>query len=311
MNLTLFFAESLPDPFDLRAYVASGAGYLGGGLNRENWERAITAITKMSVKKISHPGINFLVKHVGQIFRNLFSIALEDVKKGEEFSATLKLMPSVVEAHLIKLFDNMLWKLMEESSKSSHTSLEPMYSTLDPCLPTFQSYNAKELGNDETYIKKDGSFVKTPNKTDMQEKSMIASVKEKLSFMLNLDGRKAKSYLVQYDKKRTTKKTGFLPDERSSMMTNDEIEVVVRRSYEYIIALMEFNLVILRFQINHYLYIGFKDRLDSWTREVVMENWEDKVQPDESIQNEINELEGKISGLQDSLLEVQRIQSKF
>ena len=306
------FVESLPDPFDLREHVASGAGYLQGGLNRENWERAITAITKMSVKKISHPGINFLVKHVGQIFRNLFSVALDDVKKGEEFSATLKLMPTIVETHLSRLFDNMLWKLMEQSAKSSHTSLEPMYSTLDPSLPTFQSYHVGEkIENKETYIEQNGQFVKTPNKKEIQERGIVEAMKEKVACMLNLDGKKAKQYLTQYDEKRATRKSGFLPDKRTAMMTKDEINVVVQRAFEYIIALVEFNLIILRFQINHYLYIGFKDRLDSWTREVVMENWDNLVEPDESIQREIDELEGKIIGLQDSLLEVQRIQSKF
>lgn len=75
--------DSLPDPNELNGLVPTGAGYLQGGLQRENWERAITSsrciilylffpkvhfsfkliyffssiiVTKMTIKKISHPG---------------------------------------------------------------------------------------------------------------------------------------------------------------------------------------------------------------------------------------------------------------
>jgi hypothetical protein len=55
----------------LKEYVTSGAGYLQGGLQRENWERATLAIVKMNSKKC--PGINFFIKHVGSIFSHTIS----------------------------------------------------------------------------------------------------------------------------------------------------------------------------------------------------------------------------------------------
>lgn len=64
--------DTLPDPYELKEYVSSGTGYLVGGLQRENWERAMVQITKVCVKDVSHPGINYLIKHVGLIFRRLF-----------------------------------------------------------------------------------------------------------------------------------------------------------------------------------------------------------------------------------------------
>jgi hypothetical protein len=118
--------ESLPDPYELRDVVPSVTGYLGSGLNRENWERAMVQITKVCVKEVSHPGINFLIKHVGSIFRRLFTLALDDVKCGEEFSSTFKLLPNQVEKHLVSEFDHMLWTLMEYVASQTHCSLEPM-----------------------------------------------------------------------------------------------------------------------------------------------------------------------------------------
>jgi hypothetical protein len=60
--LGLFHAllvESIPDPNELRKYVPNGAGYLNGGLKREDHEHAMTQITKACLKQITHPGINF------------------------------------------------------------------------------------------------------------------------------------------------------------------------------------------------------------------------------------------------------------
>lgn len=121
--------ESLPDPFELKDIVGNATGFLGGGLQRENWERAMVQITRVCVKRVSHPGINYLIKHVGCIFRRLFSLALEDVKQGEELSATFKLLPAAVEKHFLKEFDDLLWGLLQNVAYTTHLSLEPMVRT--------------------------------------------------------------------------------------------------------------------------------------------------------------------------------------
>ena len=120
--------EALPDPFELKKVVGNATGYLGGGLQRENWERAMVQITKVCVKNVSHPGINYLIKHVGCIFRKLFSLALDDIKTGEQLSSTFKLLPTAVEKHLLTEFDVMLWALMENAANMTHLALEPMVS---------------------------------------------------------------------------------------------------------------------------------------------------------------------------------------
>jgi len=126
--------EALPDPYDFRDLVANATGYLGGKLERENWERAMVQIVTVCLKRISHPGINFLIKHVGSIYRNLFNVALEDLKQGEKLSASFKLLPGVVEKTLISEFDDMLWDLMIEAADKTQCSLEPMVSNLCKCI---------------------------------------------------------------------------------------------------------------------------------------------------------------------------------
>lgn len=306
--------ESLPDPFQLREVVGNGAGYLQGGLQRENWERAITAIVKMTVKEVSHPGINFLIKHVGQIFRRMFVIALEDVKHGEEFSATLKLIPSQVETFLTGKFDEMLWEVMEGASKLSHQALEPMYSTLDPTLPTFDSSIPNDNEEDENLYKlgENGSYVKTQSKKEKQEHKMMEGLKQMISKAWNLNGEEAKKMLSEHNLKKATEKKHFLPDQRTAMINDEEVEVVITTAFKYIIALMQFNNTILRFQIHHYLYQGFKKELDSFTRKVLLEDWTKLVNVDaQALQKEITEVKDKLDGLRESLHEVQRIQAKL
>jgi hypothetical protein len=136
-------------------------------------------ITKVSVENVSHPGINYLIKHVGCIFRRLFSLALEDIKTGEQLSSTFKLLPTAVEKHFLKEFDVMLWALMQNAANMTHLALEPMvslpltvlvllpgllltpgtlfanlnrqYSTVDPNLPTFHALGVDQDEGNERY----------------------------------------------------------------------------------------------------------------------------------------------------------------
>lgn len=305
--------DSLPDPYELKEYVPSGAGYLQGGLQRENWERAITSISQMTVKKISHPGINFLIKHVGAIIRRLFAIALNYIKENGELSSTFKLMPNAVESHILRIFDDMLWDLMRHAAEKSHVALEPMYTTLDPNLPTFHPIDEEPTKYDMALPNvNDSSFsVDTPSKGEGRVKRMMTSYMEKVQNMMSLDGLKAKQMLRDEAVKKFTEKGTFLPDERTSMITDQESKFVIDRAFQYVVALLEFNNVMIRFQMNHYLYEGFKKRLSTFSREALLKDWETLVEPNDQIEAEIKVLEGKIDGLTESLDEVKRIQAKF
>jgi hypothetical protein len=79
--------DSLPDPYELQRHVANTTGYMNGGLLHEAWERAMVQITTVLMRDVSHPGVNYVVKHICSIFRRLADLAIEDVKNGDEISA--------------------------------------------------------------------------------------------------------------------------------------------------------------------------------------------------------------------------------
>lgn len=244
--------------------------------------------------------------------RRLFGIALEDVKEGDEISKTLKLLPPTVERDLIQMFDETLWTLMKDAADKSHIALEPMYSSLDSTLPTFHPIDEGTSDEPELYVKgTDNQFKKKEAKKETIMNAFMGNLKSKMDSFLSIDGKIAKDMLKNEAKKRFAEKKSFLPDERTTMINRKESELVINRAYQYIVALLEFNNVMLRFQMNHYLYEGFKERLSKFSRDVLLKDWEKLIERDTTLVKQIEELEGKITGLTDSLDEVKKIQSRF
>ena len=275
--------DALPDPFELKDQVANVCGYLCGGLQHENWERAMVEITRVCLKDVSEPGLNFIVKHVGCIFRRLFMIALNDVRQGEEFSAEFQLIPTGLERFLVSEFDEMLWDLLVKASSELNSSMEPMYSTIDPNLLDYRKVSKQELENGE--------------EEEEEKKSWFQSFKDVTQLVREKHNRHA------------TEKKSFLPDQRTSMITEEETEKILERSFEYILAMSEFNLIVCKFQLNHHLYQGFKRSLRSTLMARINEaNWEELTQTSADVEGRISEIESQIKGLRDSLLDVQRMQ---
>eukprot|EP00392_Amoebophrya_sp_AT5.2_P007529 g7544.t1 len=303
--------DRMPEPHNLKKYVPMATGYLQGGLQRENWERAIVEIIKHCVKKVAHPGINFFVKHVGSIFRRLFALALDDVKTGEQFSATFSLLPVSVEKFLHSEFDSMLWKLMVDATEKTHCSLEPMYTTVNPNLPTFVSSTVAART-----LKLNGSRQVTSHENVrlLEEDGFFDSLRKKACALVSGSGEQAKKILRDENQERAQTKKEFLSDERTAMITGEETTLILQRSFEYIAALMEFNLVTLEFQFNHYLYQGFKDALQrefGGGKLVVESDFSKLVQPDAAAQERVGELEMQIEGLREALGVVVKMQTKL
>ena len=302
--------ESLPDPFSLRQHVANGAGYLSGGLQHENWERATVQITSVLMKDMSHPGVNYLVKHIGNIFRRMFQVALEDIKKGSELSLTFQLLPANIYKLLTTEYEEMLWDLMVNAVDKIHCSVEPLFSTIDPSIPTFHSLPRNDISTGiPLYVRQqNGNYVPAASEKEKTEKSLMEWASQKVTALVNGSGTQAKEFLRQERRQRAVKKRAFLPDERTTMITNEEIDIILKRSFEYIVALMEFILIILRFQMNHYMYVGFKTMLDTkFAQSAGQVNWEALVQPDPLLSNRIEELKEQIESISDSLTTVQKI----
>ena len=309
--------DALPNPNNLKKLVPNGTGFLGGGLQRENWERAMVQITRVCIKDVSHPGINYLIKHVGCIFRRLFTLSLEDIKQGEEFSSTFKLMPNAVEKYLNDEFDTMLWSLLKNAADKTHGVLEPMYSTVDPNLPTFHVTNLDDDTSQAYFIEKNGKYEPANTSKESQLESITAKLTRKFSTLLAFNGSgtgmEAKSFLKSENRDRAMTKKAFLSDERTAMITGEETDKIIRRSFEYMVALMEFNIVILKFQLNHFLYQGFKDEISrSFTRKIGGKaDWTNLVAVDPALTDQLEKLKEQIAGLTASLHEVQRMYRKI
>ena len=303
--------DALPDPYQLRDKVPNVTGFLSGGLQHENWERAMVEITRVCLKDVSHPGLNFVIKHVGSIFRRLFTIAMEDVKQGEELSAEFKQLPKGVERFLISEFDDMLWELMRNVSNEVHSSMEPMYSTIDPNLPTFPCKRLLVDSQKNQYVKKDDQYVKADEDLEKQyQEGWLSSLTARMNALMNQkSSQSAKSFLEDENRKRATTKKSFLPDERAAMITEEETEMILQRAFEYIVALLEFNLFVFKFQLNHHLYQGFKKSIRSILMSKVNDaDWDELVQPDPGIDGQLVILEEQRKALKDALDDVLRLQ---
>lgn len=279
--------EELPDPFVLKNQVANATGYLADGLDRENWERGMMQVATTCLKNGSPPGINYLIKHIGNILRRLFRVALDDVKQGEQFSAKFQLLPSALEKHLVAGFDEMLFSLLVKASEKTHCALEPKYSTVDPSLLTFSCKENEEMSKQ--------------------------TVEERIAAFAASTASACKNLLKKESHAQAAKKNILLPDNRSAMITDEEIMKILSRTFEYIVALMDFILKDIKFQVNHYLVVQFKKELESSFTTKLFDgtDWETLVEHDPTVKNRLVELEGQISGLTESLQEVSKLQRSF
>jgi hypothetical protein len=303
--------EALPNPYDFKDKVANATGFLSGSLSRENWEHALVQLCKVLMEDVTHPGANYLVKHMGCILRRLFALALEDAKKGKEFSSTFKLLPVAVEKYLMKEFDDMLWSLMQEAANVMHMVLKPMYSFIDPDLPTF---HPSKLGSDtvDNLFKKKGSGYVAVDDATQAEESASYWITQRMQALTSRSGMEAKAFLKSESAARARNKKSFLPDNRSSMITEEETEVILRRAFEYIVALMELAMVIAKFQILDAMYERFKKELGkTFMHKGEEAKWSELVQPDAGLETKIEQVVDRIKSLEESLTDVQRIQDKI
>lgn len=95
--------------------------------------------------------------------------------------------------HLSEFYDDMLWKLMQNAANSTHLSLEPWWSTLNPSLPNFCPLEEDDAV--DLYEHRDGSYIKTPRKSELREEKMKEGVMSKLMNWFQssiIDNKKAK-----------------------------------------------------------------------------------------------------------------------
>jgi hypothetical protein len=181
-----------------------------------------------------------------------------------------------------------------------------MYSTINPGLPNFMP--ASGLQQHATYrLDDDGEYVLVPSQKDTVEKSWKEGFGHRIAALM-LGARKAKEYLKGEFRTKVQSKATFLPSDRSSMVADEEVDTILRVAFEYFVSLQEICSVMIEFQVNHYLYEGYKTELHRAIMRIGCDtDWSSLAQPDLKAQSRIAELEDQILSLNHSLLEVEKL----
>lgn len=96
------------------------------------------------------------------------------------------------------------------------------------------------------------------------------------------------------------------------MITDEETDQILRRSFEYLVALMEFNMTIFRFQMDYFLYQRFKKELGrSFVGTVNNAEWDTLCAPNPNVKKRLAEVEGQIASITESLQEVERMNMRM
>jgi hypothetical protein len=95
------------------------------------------------------------------------------------------------------------------------------------------------------------------------------------------------------------------------MINDSETDKIILSAFRYTMALHDQIMIYLNFQINHYLYQEYKEKVSTFARDILDEDWSAMISKDERLDDDIKTLEDRIEGLNKSLQDVQRLQSQF
>lgn len=131
-------------------------------------------------------------------------------------------------------------------------------------------------------------------------------VRERVGNAASLTADGVKNVVKRVAEARAMNKTSFLPESKTAMITDDEADKILLKSFQYIVTLLEFNLVNLRFQMNHHLVIGFKNALRGpFVDDIVLKtDWDELIEPDQALDDQMAEVEKQIKAVKASLVEV-------
>lgn len=186
--------------------------------------------------------------------------------------------------------------------------LSAQYETIDPSLmPPTQDTTAEPLYRKNT----DGEYeeVKPVENEEPNQKSWRQTAQQKV-----VNFGQVRELLEEETMTKAKSKNYFLPEERSSMTTQNEGAIILHRAHGYIINLMETNLVInLRFQLHKYLFNGFKEEFRKNFKNTMMEDgpWEELSKPEPGFEAHLADLEKQMDGINDALQKVDQLQAKM
>ena len=87
--------------------------------------------------------------------------------------------------------------------------------------------------------------------------------------------------------------------------------MIILSAFHYVVALQEQIQTYLNFQINHYLYNEFKEKIATFPRVESNDDWNELIPTDTTMDDNIQDLKDKIAEIKVSLSDVQKIQTQF
>lgn len=121
------------------------------------------------------------------------------------------MVPAAVERHLVAEFKLMLWDLLQNAGDKIHCALEPMYSTIDPALPTFHASDFKESeGTQERFVKSGNDYVSIKSEKEQAKDNWADLIIRRITAITTGSGNKAKESLKIENRTRAQSKN--LPD---------------------------------------------------------------------------------------------------
>jgi hypothetical protein len=165
----------------------------------------------------------------------------------------------------------------------------------------------------QLFTVENGAYVLAKTKKQNSEDVWLQSVKDRMTSVVSASSEMVKKFMKNDSNTRARSKKQFLPEDRTSMVTNDEKDLILARAFEYIVAVMELILINLDFQLHHYLVDAFRVELERTfkNRLTTEADWDKLIEPDPSLSNRISVIAGKIEGLTSSLQEVERLQRRL
>ncbi len=106
--------------------------------------------------------------------------------------------------------------------------------------------------------------------------------------------------LRERGRQQAAQKKNFLPENRTSMINEEETEKSILSAFCIVIAY-------LNFQINRYFYNKFIDKLATFPQTVSDDDWKELILVDTTLDDSIKELTKKVNEIKGSLVDVQRM----
>ena len=267
---------------DNKHRIINAVGFQSNGVMTPDWGQAIQQVIESHVKETVHPGINYGVKHAGEVCRRLIHQSFNSVM--HDMSSDCPLLPNSVQSFILRKFDCMLWEHMKTTADRIGMAVEPMvrkhfehsagglfahpclqYSIIDPSI--FEL----DLGRSSGVQDKEGAHLHGAKQRGTVEKS-------------------------------ATSRSEFLQGSKAEWVSESDANEILEKACAYHDRFTDLLLTTVRFQMSYHLCEGVKKMIhESFDKFLLETNWEKLVQKDPKLQEAIEQTDEKLLQINDSI----------